>query len=107
MNPALLINGTNTLAVEIHQAAVNDPDLSFDLQLVAMESTTPRFMSWTVGTNTFQVTLCGPNTTNVTVQASTNFVMWSNLGSVILTNGVGTFIASRTNFPQQYFRAVR
>jgi hypothetical protein len=107
VNPALLINGTNTLAVEIHQAAANDPDLSFDLQLVAMESTTPRFMSWTVGTNTFQVTLCGPSTTNVTVQASTNFVTWSNLGSVILTNGVGTFTASRTNCPQQYFRAVR
>jgi hypothetical protein len=26
--PPLLGNGTNTLAVEIHQAAVNDPDLS-------------------------------------------------------------------------------
>lgn len=107
VNPALLINGTNTLAVEIHQAAVNDSDLSFDLQLVAMESTTLRFMNWSVGTNTFQVTLCGPSTTNVTVQASTNFLTWTNLGSVVLTNGVGTITVPRTNFPQWYFRAWR
>jgi len=73
INPAQLVNGTNTLAVEIHQAAVNSSDISFDLQLVAMESTTPQFMSWSVGTNTFELALCGPSTTNVTVQASTNF----------------------------------
>lgn len=108
VNPALLVNGTNTLAVEIHQAAVNDPDLSFDLQLIAMESTTPQFMSWTVGTNTFQLTLCGPSTTNVTIQASTNFITWTNLGSVTLTNGRATFIAPQlTNFSERFFRAVR
>lgn len=108
INPALLVNGTNTLAVEIHQAAVNDPDLSFDLQLIAMESTTPQFMNWSVGPNTFQMTLCGPSTTNVTVQASTNFTTWTNLGSVVLTNGVGTFAAPQlTNFSERFFRAVR
>jgi hypothetical protein len=94
--------------VEIHQAAVNDPDLSFDLQLVAMESTTPLFMSWRVGTNTFELTLCGPSTTNVTVQASTNFVTWTNLGSVIFTNGIGTFSAPQlTNFSRRFYRALR
>lgn len=108
INPALLVNGTNTLAVEIHQAALNDPDLSFDLQLVAMESTTLRFMNWSVGTNTFQLTLCGPSTTNVTVQASTNFTAWTNLGSVTLTNGTGSFTSPQfTNFDQRFFRAVR
>lgn len=108
INPALLHNGTNTLAVEIHQSAVNDPDLSFDLQLVAMESTTPQFLSWSVGTNTFQMTLCGPSTTNLTVQASTNLTTWTNLGSVTLTNGKATFTApALTNSPQGFFRAVR
>jgi len=108
VNPALLINGTNTLAVEIHQAAANDPDLSFDLQLVAMESTTPRFMSCSVGTNTFQLTLCGPSTTNVTVQASADFGAWTNLGCVMLTNGIGTFAAPPfTNFNQGFYRAMR
>lgn len=108
INPALLINGTNTLAVEIHQAALSDPDLSFDLQLVAMESTTPQFLSWSVGSNTFQMTLCGPSTTNVIVQASTNFVTWTNLGSTTFTNGRATFTAPQlTNFSERYFRAVQ
>lgn len=103
INPAWLVNGTNTLAVEIHQAALNDPDLSFDLQLIAMESTTPQFMRWSVGTNTFQLTLCGPSTTNVTVQASTNFLTWTNLGSVTLTNGKATFAAPQlTNLTERY-----
>jgi hypothetical protein len=108
INPALLRNGTNTLAVEIHQAALNDADLSFDLQLSAMESLTPQFMSWTVSTNTFLMTLCGPSTTNLSVQASTNFLNWTNVGNVTLTNGTANFSASQlTNFPTRYFRAVR
>ena len=108
VNPALLINGTNTLAVEIHQAALNSPDISFDLQLIGMESTTPRFMHWNGGTNTFQLTLCGPSTTNIIVQATTDFVTWTNLGNVVLTNGVGALSASQfTNIHHRFYRAVR
>ena len=33
---ALLVNGVNTLAVEIHQAARNSPDISFDLRMTAL-----------------------------------------------------------------------
>lgn len=33
INPANVLNGQNTLAVEVHQAAVNSSDLYFDLQL--------------------------------------------------------------------------
>jgi hypothetical protein len=108
INPALLVNGTNTLAVEIHQAALNDPDLSFDLQLVAMESTTPRFMSWSAGPNSVRLILCGPSTTNVAVQATTNLTTWSDLGSLILTNGTGTFLAPQSaESDQLFYRAVR
>ncbi|MEK7780458.1 MAG: hypothetical protein AAB370_03020, partial [Verrucomicrobiota bacterium] len=108
VNPALLFNGTNTLAVEIHQAAVNSPDISFDLQLIGMESTTPRFMSYGLGTNRFELQLCGPSTTNITVQATTNFNSWTNVGSVILTNGLGSVSdLQTTNFPQRFYRAVR
>ena len=39
VDPSLLINGTNTLAVEIHQWAVTSSDISFDLQLLANEAT--------------------------------------------------------------------
>jgi len=33
--PSLLVAGTNVLAVEVHQASANSPDLSFDLELVS------------------------------------------------------------------------
>src|SRR6185436_8475456 len=33
VSPALLMNGTNVLAVEIHQANATSTDLSFDLEL--------------------------------------------------------------------------
>lgn len=35
VDPNLLVDGTNTLAVEVHLDAADSPDLSFDLQLLA------------------------------------------------------------------------
>ncbi|MBI5384326.1 MAG: lamin tail domain-containing protein [Verrucomicrobia bacterium] len=36
INPTLLVEGTNVLAVEVHQSTLNSSDLSFDLELVAL-----------------------------------------------------------------------
>jgi hypothetical protein len=36
IDPALLVNGTNVLAVEVHQSAANSSDLGFDLSLQAL-----------------------------------------------------------------------
>ncbi len=35
LDPRLLVDGTNTIAVELHQASATSDDLSFDLELVA------------------------------------------------------------------------
>src|SRR6185436_9517151 len=35
VNPALLVAGTNVLAVEVHQVNATSSDLSFNLQLIA------------------------------------------------------------------------
>ena len=35
LSPALLLEGANVVAVEIHQSATNSPDLGFELQLIA------------------------------------------------------------------------
>jgi hypothetical protein len=35
VEPSQLTNGTNTLAIEVHQASVSSADLSFDFQLIA------------------------------------------------------------------------
>jgi len=37
ISPSLLVNGTNVIAVEIHQVTKTSPDLSFDFQLTAEE----------------------------------------------------------------------
>lgn len=36
IDPALLVEGTNVLAVELHQSSVSSSDLSFDLELVGL-----------------------------------------------------------------------
>ena len=41
VNPALLLEGPNTLAVEVHQVSADSSDVSFDLQLVATKPPGP------------------------------------------------------------------
>ncbi len=45
INPALLVAGTNVLAVEIHQSSSDSPDISFDLGLVGTHIVTPGVVS--------------------------------------------------------------
>ncbi|MGC8828799.1 MAG: Ig-like domain-containing protein [Verrucomicrobiia bacterium] len=55
IDPKLLLNGTNSLAVEIHQSALNSSDLSFDLSLVAYAATNRNRGIWiTTPTNNSQ-----------------------------------------------------
>jgi hypothetical protein len=35
LDPRLLVEGTNTISVELHQDSASSDDLSFDLELVA------------------------------------------------------------------------
>jgi hypothetical protein len=106
--PSLLINGTNTLAVEIHQISPNDTDLSFDLQLVAMEASQPKITSGAMGSGQFKLQLSGPSDADVTVQTSTNLTNWANLGNLTLTNGAGTFSDQQaSNFTQRFYRTVQ
>jgi hypothetical protein len=41
LNPGLLQNGNNVIAIEIHQATVNSSDLSFDASLTVTRQTSP------------------------------------------------------------------
>jgi hypothetical protein len=41
LSSSFFVNGNNTIAVEVHQFNGNDPDLSFDLQLVANANLAP------------------------------------------------------------------
>jgi hypothetical protein len=45
VGPDFLINGTNTISVEVHQAAANSSDLSFDMELTANLSGNSNYLS--------------------------------------------------------------
>ena len=49
INPALLLEGTNILAVEIHQQSATSSDVSFDLWLSALEYDRPRLTAARAG----------------------------------------------------------
>jgi hypothetical protein len=105
VDPALLVNGTNALAVEVHQAAANSPDLAFDLQLLALESSTTRFTAVTPQPNhQLQLHLSGPFNSNVTIQASLDLSTWSSLGTLTLTNGTAVYQETNTTLPRRFYR---
>ncbi len=50
VDPALLVEGVNTLAVEVHQEAPDSGDLSFDLELIAVRNLSAVTPAWSTGT---------------------------------------------------------
>jgi len=106
VNPRWLNEGTNTIAAEVHLGSVTATNLSFDLQLVATEA--PYIVSLARMTNQAQLFIVGSSNSPTTVESSTNLDTWTDLGSLILTNGAGLFVdAKATNADQKYYRANR
>jgi hypothetical protein len=104
VSPGLLINGTNVLAVEIHQANATSTDLSFDLELSA-DPAPPRLSGRLAGSN---VVLAWPLwaagfrlQSSVQIAPVTN---WSNVvASVTTTNGQNRVTLAASG-AQQFFR---
>jgi hypothetical protein len=118
VSPALLVNGVNTIAVEIHQVNVTSSDISFNLELIGTSTTPtrptivtqPQSQSVPEGSDvTFSVTATGTQPlryrwrrNGVTLPGATNSsltlfsVTSSNAGnySVIVTNIAGSAISS-------------
>jgi hypothetical protein len=106
VDPKLLREGTNTLAAEVYLASAASNSMSFDLQLLAIEA--PFITAITRLTNQAKLFLAGSSNSPTTIQATTNFLSWTNLGSVLLTNGSGTFSDSAaTNFNFRFYQAGR
>jgi hypothetical protein len=106
VDPKLLLEGTNTIAAEVHIASVSSNSMSFDLQLIATEA--PFITSIARLTNQAKIFLAGSSNSPTTIQATTNFLNWTNLGSVLLTNGGGAFSDPQaTNFNFRFYRAYR
>ena len=106
--PGLLVEGTNMLAVEIHQVAPNNADLSFDAQLVATDAGPPQIVvkqRAAFGAITLSVLSTG---NSAAIEASTNLAAWSVIGNASLTNGTGTFTdIAATNHSHRFYRALK
>ncbi len=105
VDPALLVAGTNLLAVEIHQVTTNSADLSFDMQLVARDRPAPQFVSQTRrGDGSFELIFMAAGT-NAMVESSTNLLQWDAAGSVVLATNLGVFVdAAVTNTRPKFYR---
>ena len=106
IDPKFLREGTNTLAVEVHLASPSSNSLSFDLQLVATEA--PFIAAISRSANAANLLLAGSGNSPTTIQATTNFLNWTSLGSLLLTNGVGIFSDSQAgNSNIRFYRPYR
>jgi hypothetical protein len=106
VNPKLLVEGTNLLAAEVHLASATSGSVSFDLQLIATEAPSINFISRL--TNSAKLFITGSSNSPTTVQAASSLPVWTNIGTVLLTNGSGIFTdAAATNFPSRFYRAYR
>ncbi|HMJ64246.1 MAG TPA: lamin tail domain-containing protein, partial [Candidatus Binatia bacterium] len=110
-SPALVIPGTNVLAVEIHQGAVDSSDISFDLELVATLIQPDPQLAVIVAGGQLRLlwpALAGPfhleQTTNLTPPVS-----WSPASDLVTNDGYWNQVRP-TNNPastQRFFRLHR
>ena len=106
VDPKLLVEGTNAIAVEVHLASASSSSLSFDLQLIVTEA--PFITSIAPLANQTQIFITGSSNSPTTIQATTNFTSWMTLGSLVLTNGSGVFSdLPATNYDSRFYRACR
>lgn len=104
ISASLLRPGDNVLAVEVHSAA-GTASMNFDAQLVeARVDTLPAFVGapQRVG-NKWQLRVSGTRGRSVTVQKSSNLTTWTNLSTVLLTNGTAT-VLDPTNGSAGFYR---
>jgi hypothetical protein len=84
VDPALLVNGTNLLAAEVHQSSPSGTNISFDLQLVAS------------GPATFYEPLAYPEGTALSLVTNLTGQWWTTAGS---GSAVATTIAGNLSVP--------
>jgi len=104
VSPALLVNGTNVLAVEIHQSNATSTDLSFDLELTADPAPPHLSVSLDGGSVMLSWPVWAGGLRLQSTAQLTPFTTWSNLlTSVTTTNGQNrvTIAASAAH---QFFR---
>jgi hypothetical protein len=112
VNPSVLVNGTNVIAVEIHQSKANSPDIAFDLELTGTvistgDNTPPsvlgieRSSPSNVITNSSSVTYRAVFSEPVSGVDRTDFVVSATSGSIsgiLSTNAVSAVGTNGTTY---------
>ena len=107
INPALLNTGTNVLAVEIHQAAINSSDISFDAQLVGATTTLqltrgPYLQTGTPSSIVVRWRTNAPSNSHVTYGSSPSSLVQSATDSALTTEHVVTLSGLSANTRYYY-----
>ena len=109
VNPALLVQGTNLIAVEVHQQSPTSSDVSFDLRLTALTYSPPT-LTFTPGATPFELNwpeLPGgfvlESTANLSPEA---FWIRETNSPIIRTNGFNRFLAEPEASPR-FYRVIR
>jgi hypothetical protein len=93
VNPALIVSGANTVAVEVHRQDSWGPTLSFDLQLLQGGVEQP--MRFTgppqLNAGTWRLNIAGPAGSLARIEACDDLASWIEIGQVVLTGGVGEY----------------
>jgi hypothetical protein len=107
INPTLLNTGTNVLAVEIHQAAINSSDISFDAQLVGSTTTLqltrgPYLQTGTPSSIVVRWRTNAPSSSHVTYGPSPSSLVQSATDSALTTEHVVTLSGLSANTRYYY-----
>jgi hypothetical protein len=96
LTPAWLREGTNLLAVEVHQVSASSSDLGFDLALVGLRPAVPPPLGATrlAGAGGLQLSFLAAAGHPYSLQASTNLTQWSTV-----TNLLGAGALALMSFP--------
>jgi hypothetical protein len=103
INSSAFVNGTNVIAVEIHQSKANTPDMAFDLQLATPPDQPPSVTSiarqspLSATTNATSLTYRVIFTEKVTGVDYTDFSLTNTSGSVAGTIGINAVAAVGTD----------
>ncbi len=107
VDPRLLHDGTNIVAAGVHVSTPAATSMSFDLQLCATEAPLITQIHTPLNQQA-QITITGSGRSPTVVQTSPDLGNWATLGSVILTNRLGSFTDTQaTNVGPRFYRAWR
>jgi len=111
LDPALLVEGVNTLAAEVHQVTNSSSDLAFDFELTAVAAAAPaQIPSLTIRRDSSNLALSWPEAANAFRLQSTPSLAsppnWSPWSGLLVTNAGRISAPVISSNTQRFFRLI-